>query len=89
MAVSEQHIEKSIAVAKEYGINRLILFGSALEQPEQARDIDLACDGLEGWKLFEFAGRLEDELNILVDIVPLSPPTPFSRYIESKGKILI
>ena len=89
MAVSEQHIEKSIAVAKEYGISRLILFGSALEQPEQARDIDLACDGLEGLKLFEFAGRLEDELNILVDIVPLSPPTPFSRYIESKGKILI
>jgi len=89
MAVSEQQIEKSIAIAKEYGIHRLILFGSALEQPEQAKDIDLACDGIEGWELFEFAGRLEEELNILVDIIPLSPPTPFSRYVESKGKVLI
>ncbi|HLG29421.1 MAG TPA: nucleotidyltransferase domain-containing protein [Candidatus Brocadiales bacterium] len=89
MGITEKQIEKSVAIAKAYGVKRLILFGSALEEPERARDIDLACDGIDGWKLFEFGGRLEEELHLPVDIVPLNPPTRFSRYIEARGKILL
>jgi len=89
MAVYKAQIDKIIALAKAYGATRLILFGSAAEKPEEARDIDIACDGVPGWKLFEFAARLEDELGALLDIVPLSPPTPFTKYIETKGKVLI
>lgn len=88
MGVSQDQIEQCIALAKEYGVKKLILFGSALEEPEKARDLDLACDGLEGWKIFEFGAWLEEELHMLVDVVPLSPPTHFTRYIERKGKVL-
>lgn len=89
MGITEKQIEKSVAIAKAYGVRRLILFGSALEEPDRARDLDLACDGIDGWKLFEFGGRLEEELHLSVDIIPLNPPTRFSRYIEAKGKILL
>lgn len=89
MGIRTDQIEKSVLLAKEYGVKRLILFGSALENPDEARDIDLACDGIEGWRLFEFGGRLEEELNLSVDIIPLTPSTPFSRYIERKGKLLL
>ncbi|MBI1926294.1 DNA polymerase III subunit beta [Candidatus Poribacteria bacterium] len=89
MAVSQAHIEKAISLAKAYGATRLLLFGSALETPAEARDLDLACDGIPGWKLYELGARLEDELRIPLDLIPLSPPNRFTRLIETKGKELL
>ncbi|MBI5326734.1 MAG: DNA polymerase III subunit beta [Deltaproteobacteria bacterium] len=89
MAISQAQIEKIISLAKSYGATRLILFGSAVEMPEKARDIDVACDGVPGWKLYEFAARVEDEIGTNLDIVPLSPPSKFTEYIKTKGKILL
>ncbi|MEK6699817.1 MAG: DNA polymerase III subunit beta [Nitrospirota bacterium] len=76
-------------MAKSYGAVRLILFGSSVDTPDQARDIDLACDGVSGWKLYELAARLEEELHSPLDIVPLSPPSRFTRLIEQRGRVLL
>jgi hypothetical protein len=57
--------------------------------PKKARDIDIACDGIPGWKLYEFAARIENELKLNLDIISLSPPTRFTRMIEKKGKVLL
>ena len=89
MVLTQAHIERVLTLAKEYGVTRLILFGSALEVPAEARDLDLACDGIPGWKLYEFGARLEEELRMPLDLVPLSPPTRFTRLIETKGKTLL
>ncbi len=89
MAIKQEHLEKAVALAKAFGATRLILFGSALSRPEQARDLDLACDGIPGWQLFEFGAQLEEELNILLDLVPLSPPTPLTALIERSGRVLL
>jgi len=89
MAINQPQIEKLIFLAKSYGATRLILFGSALESPSTARDLDLACDGIQGWKLYALAARLEEELHTPLDIIPLSPPTRFTRLIESKGRVLL
>lgn len=88
MAVTQDQIEKIISLARAYGATRLILFGSAAETPDAARDIDIACDGVDGWKLYELAARIEEELNVPLDIISLTPSTSFTKYIESKGKIL-
>src|SRR5215472_9525546 len=58
MAIEQKHLDRAIALAKTYGATRLILFGSALRHPDQARDLDLACDGVVGWKLYELGARL-------------------------------
>jgi len=89
MAVQQKQIERVIALAKAYGATRLILFGSAAIAPDRARDLDLACDGVSGWKLYELGARLEEELRIPLDLVPLSPPNRFTRLIEQRGKILL
>ena len=89
MAIRQEQIEKIISLARAYGITRLILFGSAIESPAEARDIDIACDGLAGWKLFELSARLEEELETPLDIIPLSPQNKFTQYIEKKGRVLI
>lgn len=88
MALNQAQIEKIIKLAKAYGAKRLILFGSSLQELIPARDIDLGCDGVPGWKLYEFGSRLEEELHTSLDLVPLSPPTRFTKLIETKGKVL-
>ena len=89
MAIDQQHIQRAIALAKAYGATRLVLFGSAATEPGQARDLDLACDGVHGWKLYELGARIEEELGVPLDLVSLSPPSRFTRLIERRGKTLL
>lgn len=88
MPISKNQIDRCVSLAREYGAKKMILFGSALENPERANDLDLACEGIEGWSLFEFGARLEELLLVPVDLVPLSPPTRFTRYVEKKGRVI-
>ena len=89
MPIDQSKIERATALAKTFGVTRLILFGSALENPHAARDLDLACAGVQGWRLYELGARLEEELEVPSDLVPLEPPTRFTRYIETKGRRLL
>lgn len=89
MAIQREQLARAIALAKAYGATRLILFGSALSRPEEARDLDLACDGVAGWKLYELGAQIEEELRVSLDLVPLEPPTRFTRLIERRGKVLL
>ena len=89
MAIQQAQLDRAIALAKGYGVTRLILFGSALTSPEKARDLDLACDGVTGWKLYELGAQLEEELQVPLDLVPLTPSTRFTRLIERQGKVLL
>jgi predicted nucleotidyltransferase len=82
-------LNKVIRVAQQFGATRLLLFGSALEHPEKARDLDLACDGVPGWKLFELSAALEETLGVPLDLIPLDPPTPFTRLIEKQARVLL
>lgn len=85
----KQQIDRIISLAKQYNVTRLLLFGSFLENDSKANDIDLACDGVVGWKLYELASKIENELNISIDLVPLTPSNSFTNYIAKKGKVLI
>lgn len=89
MSITKTQIERIITLAKAYGATRLFLFGSAAKAHTESRDIDLACDGISGWKLYELAARLEEELSTQLDVIPLSPPTRFTKHIETKGKALL
>ena len=89
MIIDEKRINRMVELARSFGATRLILFGSSTDMPENARDIDLACDGVPGWKLFELAAKIEEELDISLDIVPLTPSSRFTQKIEKKGKVLL
>ena len=89
MAILQEQIDRAVALAQEYGATRVIRFGSATTTPDQARDLDLACDGVPGWKLYELGARIEEELLVLLDLVPLKPETRFTRMIEEQGQVLL
>jgi predicted nucleotidyltransferase len=89
MTIQKEQLDRAIEIAETFGATRLILFGSAATDPERAKDIDLACDGVSGWKIFELGARLEEELKMPLDLIPLSPPNRFTRLIERRGGVLL
>jgi predicted nucleotidyltransferase len=89
MPFNEEYSDKITYLAKGYGVTKLILFGSAQDTPDLARDIDLACDGVPGWKLYELAALLEEAVNVPLDLVPLTPSTRFTQMVERRGRRLI
>jgi predicted nucleotidyltransferase len=89
MSDLESLLTNAALVARQFGAKRLLLFGSALENPATARDLDLACAGVPGWKFFELSSALEDTLCVPLDLVPLDPPTPFTRLIEKRACVLL
>jgi len=85
--MKEEILNKIILTAKKYNIKKLYLFGSASEN-DNYRDIDLASEGISGWDLFRFAGDLENELIVNVDVVELENQTSFTKAIRPKLKLL-
>ena len=75
MGIGQSQLDCVVTLAKACGATRLILFGTAASSPDQARDLDLACEGVAGCKLYELGARLEEELRVPLDLVPLDPPT--------------
>lgn len=88
MPVTQEHIDKSVELAKSFGASKLVLFGSSIEDPLNANDIDLAVDGIEGFKIFTFSDRLEKLMNIPVDVIPMDVKSPFLDYILKYGRII-
>lgn len=71
--------------AKEYGVQEIILFGSALRDSQTANDIDLGVLGIEPQKFFAFYGDLLMKLHKPVDLVDLSEPSKFTALILEDG----
>jgi predicted nucleotidyltransferase len=88
MAVASEEIARSRDFLVRHGATRIILFGSAAERPDRARDLDIACEGIRPERFYAVAGELEWLLRRPVDLVDLSDDTPFTRHVESTGRVI-
>jgi predicted nucleotidyltransferase len=91
MTITETHLNHIIRRAQDFGATRLILFGSALETPENVNDIDLAVT-MPGWEAFAFAEALEEEMQCPIDVLPIGESNqehPFVQHILRKGRLLL
>ena len=88
MPITQQQIGKLIEISKDFGATKVLLFGSALTDMNNANDIDIGVLGIPDDKFFIFGGTLDIELGINVDVVPLNLENPFVDYIKKKGKYI-
>jgi predicted nucleotidyltransferase len=89
MSVTQNQIDRAVAVARRYGARRVFLFGSALDDPENARDLDLAVEGVEGWDFFRMSAEMEREADVLLDVIPLDRDDWFTRRVRERGRALL
>ena len=72
-------------LAREYGVQRILLFGSAADPQKQAADIDLGVIGIEPARFFDFYADLLFALAKPVDVVDLSSDTKFNALVKRDG----
>ncbi len=79
--------EKDIILrcAKKYNVSSILLFGSSLEDEENANDIDLAVKGIDKKLFFKFYAELVKCLSKPVDLVDLSRKSLFNDIVEETG----
>ena len=85
----ERELSKIVDISKEFGVKKLYLFGSFLEDRKRARDIDIAVSGIKPEDFFTYYGKVSMEVVDEVDIVDMDDVNPhFYKRIISKGKVL-
>lgn len=88
-AILEEELEKIVDVSKKFGIKKVLLFGSCLENLESAHDIDIAVSGVRPEDFFIYYGKLSMAVDDEVDLVDLdSVREHLYKRIISKGRIL-
>ena len=71
--------------ARKFHVKTVWLFGTALRDGENARDIDLAVEGLDPVLFFKFYAEVYFGLPKPVDLVDLSQDPPLAPLIRSTG----
>lgn len=88
-AIFEDELAKIIETSKEFGVKKILLFGSCLEDIESAQDIDIAVSGIEPKEFFKYYGKVSMVVKNEVDIVDLDDVREhLYKRILSKGKVL-
>jgi len=72
-------------IARKYHASRVLLFGSALSDTVEGRDIDIAVEGIADRDFYAFYGELIFALSRPVDVVDLSKKTRFIELILKEG----
>ena len=72
-------------IAREYGVERVLLFGSAADPEREAEDIDVGVIGIEPERFFDFYADLLFGLSKPVDVVDLSADTQFNTLVKRDG----
>lgn len=72
-------------IARKYQVSRVLLFGSALSDTAESRDIDIAVEGIADRDFYAFYGELLYSLSKPVDVVDLSRKTKFIELVLKEG----
>ncbi len=83
--LSERDRSIIFSYARQFSVDEIYVFGSSLDAPEHAHDIDLAVKGISSLAFFAFYGKLLRYLSKPVDVVNLSYPSRFTEMITSQA----
>jgi predicted nucleotidyltransferase len=89
MPVTQEHLDQVVEIARRHGADRVLLFGSAVDDPERARDIDIAVGGVKGWEFYGMVGDMLELLPVPVDVIDLDSKSEFVRLIKPYGRMLM
>ena len=85
----KKDLEKIVSISKKYGSDKVLLFGSCIDDVKHARDIDIAVKGINPGKFFEYYGKVSMVVDDEVDIIDLDDLKGyFFHKVVTEGKLL-
>jgi len=88
MAINLEKIPQAVQALVKMGARKVILFGSAAENPESANDIDLAVEGIPLNRILDADVEVGDILRQPYDLVSREENSDFFKIISRYGKVL-
>lgn len=88
MAVSKARLEQAVEVLRSFGATRVLLFGSYLRDPENARDLDLAAEGVPLKSIWRADGAVTEALGVPSDVVFREESPEFYDLIRKRATVL-
>ena len=88
MAVKLDRLPEAVAALVKLGAKRVILFGSAVDDPERAVDLDLAVEGIPPGRVLDADVALMDILQQPFDLVSRELNPQFFAVVRQYGKVL-
>jgi len=88
MAANLERLPQVVKVLVRMGAKRVILFGSAATDPQQAGDVDLAVEGIPPEHILDADVALMDILQQPFDLVARELNPQFFSVVERYGKVL-
>ena len=88
MVIPQERLRRAVEALAEFGARRVLLFGSFLETPEEARDIDLAVDGIPLNRLLAADVAIHEILQVPMDLVSREENPRFFEIVERRGKVI-
>jgi len=88
MSVNLEHLPEAVRALVRIGAKRVILFGSAATDPQQAGDVDLAVEGIPPEHILDADVALMDILQQPFDLVARELNPQFFSVVERYGKVL-
>lgn len=87
--VLERELSKIISISKDFGVEKVLLFGSCLEEVESAQDIDIAVKGIKPERFFEMYGKILGVVDSEIDLIPLEDTREhFAKRVLEKGRLI-
>lgn len=86
--MSSDQIQKAVDVLVSFGAKKVILFGSMLDMPESARDLDLAAEGIPLSKILDADLALNEVFDLPVDLLVQEDNPELYEIIKDYGKPL-
>ncbi len=85
----ERELAKIINISKDFDVEKVLLFGSCLEEIELAQDIDIAVVGVKPEKFFEMYGKILGVVDSEIDLIPLEDAREhFAKRILERGRLI-
>jgi len=87
--ILKKELDKIVGISKEFGVEKVLLFGSCLKDGEVAHDIDIAVKGIKPRDFFKYYGKVSMVVDDEVDIIDLDDLREhLYKRILSKGRVI-
>ena len=88
MVVAEDRLKRAVDALRRMGARRVLIFGSCLDAPDQARDVDIAVEGIPVDWLLDADVAVHEILEAPTDLVSREENPNFYEIVEKRGRVL-
>lgn len=89
MIVPHERMTRAVDALQRMGARRVLLFGSAVESPDSARDVDLAVEGIPLNRLLDAEVAVQEILGEPTDMVSREENPDLFEIVARRGKVLL